>query len=326
VARDGVVIRAANDRRITSEQADFDVAADTALFQGKVVATKEKNVLKGERLYVDRKAGRSRLETPGDGGRIAATFYQAAGSQKQRPRPQPAAEALQTIGGSFKNDPDAPMEVEADTLDVLDTAKKAVFKGKVRARQGDMLLRTSELTAFYSGSTGLGLPTTANDAGAKGKGADEGQLVRLEASNDVLLTSKDGQTASAKSATFDVKANTALLVGDVFVTKPGNDPRDPQKQKITVLEAPRLKIDLTTGVYWMEANPSSAMAPPPHAEKGPKGPALSSSSPATAPDGTTRAEGRPCAPGKVCGLIYPNQVRDKALDALKKKAPAVDVR
>ena len=232
------------------------------------MATQEKNVVKGERLFVDRKTGTSRLETPGGGGRIAATFHQAAGSQAQRKKPPPAAEALQTIGGSFKNDPDAPMEVEADTLDVLETAKKAVFKGDVRARQGEMLLLASELTAFFSGTTGLGLATAADDTGAKAKGQDKGQVVRLEAKDKVLLTSKDGQTASAKKATFDVKANTALLVGDVVVTKPGNDPRDPQKQRITVLEAPRLKIDLTTGVYWMEADPTRTVGPPAGRDEG----------------------------------------------------------
>jgi lipopolysaccharide transport protein LptA len=317
-ARNGVEITAGNDRRITGELVDFDVAADTALFQGKVVATQEKNVLKGDRLFVDRKAGKSRLE-PADGGRIAATFYQAAGAQAQRTKPQPTAEAFQSIAGSFKNDPDAPMEIEANTLDVLETAKKAVFKGDVRARQGDMLLLASELTAFYSGPTGLGIATAADDAGAKAKG----QIVRLEARNEVLLTSKDGQSASAKSAIFDVKANTALLVGDVLVTKPASDPRTPQKLRTNVLEAPRLKIDLTTGVYWMEAGPSSAVADPTHR---PDGPAVSSNPPVTSSADTTKAEGRTCAPGKACGLIYPNQVKDKALDILKKKAPGLNAR
>ena len=135
---------------------------------------------------MDRKAGTSRLETPGDGGRIAATFYQAAGAQAQRRKPQPAAEALGGIAGSFKNDPDAPMEIEADTLDVHEATKRAIFKGNVRALQGEMLLRTSELTAFYAGSTGLGL-VAADDAGAKAKAQDKGQIVRLEARSDVLL-------------------------------------------------------------------------------------------------------------------------------------------
>jgi hypothetical protein len=319
-ARNGVDISAGNDRRITSELVDFDVAADTAMFQGKVVATQDKNVLKGERLFVDRKAGTSRLE-PADGGRIAATFYQAAGAEAHRTKPQPAAEAFQSISGSFKNDPNAPMEVEASTLDVVETAKKAVFKGDVRARQGEMLLLASELAAFYAGPTGLGAAIPADDPGAKAKGQNKGQILRLEARNEVLLTSKDGLSASAKSAIFDVRANTALLVGDVLVTKPASDPQN--LQRTNVLEAPRLKIDLTTGVYWMEAGPSAAKGPSPPELRGP---AVSSNPPATSSGDTPKAEGRTCAPGKACGLIYPNQVKDRALDVLKKKVPGVDAR
>jgi lipopolysaccharide export system protein LptA len=324
-ARNGVEITVGNDRRITSEQADFDVAGDTALFQGKVVATQEKNVLKGERLFADRKAGKTRLETPGEGGRIAATFYQAASDGPKAQQPSPAKQAagalLDGIGGSmssFKNDPNAPMEVEADTLDVLDEAKKAIFKGNVRARQGDMLMLTSELTAFFSGSTGLGLATAADEV-AKAKGQEKGQVVKMEAKNKVLLTSKDGQTASANSAIFNVKANTALLIGDVFITKPTDDPR-----KTNVIEAPRLKIDLTTGVYWMESDPSPAVATPPREPKAP-GPAVSSTPAATSSTDTTKAEGRPCPAGKTCGVFYPPD-KGKGTDTTKKKAPATDGR
>ena len=88
-ARNGVDVTAGTDRRITSEMADFDVAADTALFVGNVVAVQEKNILKGGRLFVDRKAGKSRLETPGEGGRIAATFH--PNNQQARPAKRPAA-------------------------------------------------------------------------------------------------------------------------------------------------------------------------------------------------------------------------------------------
>ena len=64
--------------------------------------------------------------------------------------------------GSFKSDPNAPIEIEADTLDVLDASKKAVFTGNVWAKQGEMVVRTVELTAFYTGQSGLGLlPTPA---------------------------------------------------------------------------------------------------------------------------------------------------------------------
>jgi hypothetical protein len=58
----------------------------------------------------------------------------------------------------------------------------------------------------------------------------------------------------------------------------------------------------------------------------PDGPAVSSNPPVTSSADTTKAEGRTCAPGKACGLIYPNQVKDKALDILKKKAPGLNAR
>src|SRR6185295_12299995 len=84
VAKSGTVVTIGTDRRVTSEEADFDAKADTALFTGNVVVNQQKNVLLGKRLFIDRKAGTSRLEAPAEGGqpagRIAATFYQ--GDQK----------------------------------------------------------------------------------------------------------------------------------------------------------------------------------------------------------------------------------------------------
>ena len=40
------------------------------------------------------------------------------------------------LGVTFKTDPKAPVDVEADTLDILDQSKMAVFKGSVVAKQG----------------------------------------------------------------------------------------------------------------------------------------------------------------------------------------------
>ena len=116
-------------RRPASE-AEFDAKADTALFTGDVVVNQLRNVLQGKRLFIDRKAGTSRLETPAEdgqpAGRIAATFYQsdnkggAAVEAEVRSRQAAAAAAAPDgVMGSFKMDPNAPMDIEADTLDVL---------------------------------------------------------------------------------------------------------------------------------------------------------------------------------------------------------------
>ena len=306
-ARSGVVITAGSDRRVSSDLADFNAEADTALFVGNVVVKQDKNVLKGQRLFVDRKSGKSQLESPGEGsepaGRIAATFYQSnAGTEPQpRAKPAPAAEAAQlAMLGSFKRDPTAPMEVEANTLDIIDGSKKAIFSGNVKAEQGDMVIRTVEMTAFYTGQAGFGLSNPADNTGAKSK--EQGQLVRIEARRKVLITSKDDQTATADWANFDVKANTALLGGGVVVTR-GKD----------TAAGPLLKIDLTTGLYRFEAEggdtPAAVLKPP-------SAPTTSSTS-SSGPDA--------CPPGRQCAILYPKDAKDKAKDLLK-KAPAGDAR
>ena len=240
VAKNGAVVTIGADRRVTSDEAEFDAKADTALFTGNVVVNQLKNVLQGRRLFVDRKTGKSRLEAPAEAGqpagRIAATFYQNDGKTGTQPKPKSqageAASAVQgSVFGTFKTDPNAPIDVEADTLDVHDQAKQAVFRGKVKSQQGDFIVRTIEMTVFYTGQTGFGLPSSGDEAAGKGGS----QLTRVEARQKVLIVSKDGQTATGDWANFDVKANTVLM-GDHVVVSRGKD----------VAEGPRLKIDLTT--------------------------------------------------------------------------------
>ena len=306
-ARNGVDITAGTDRRVTSDLADFDVVADTALFTGNVHVTQEKNVLTGGKLFVDRKAGRSRLDdgTPG-GGRIAAMFYQnqKAGAQAKTKSTSETADAAQAalLGGSFKSDPNAPMEIEADTLDVHDVSKRAVFSGNVWAQQGGMVIRTVELTAHYTGQTGLGMP--AADDASKAAGA---QIGRIEAKQKVLITSKDGQSATADWANFDVKANTAVLGGNVVVMR-GKD----------IVEGSRLKIDLATGMYRFEDEAVAAGAKQ-------AAPAQAASVPATSSSPPGSSEGRTCPPGKQCMLFYPKETKEKAKELIK-KAPIPEIR
>jgi lipopolysaccharide transport protein LptA len=204
--------------------------------------------------------------------------------------------------GTFKTDPNAPMDIDADTLDVHDTAKQAIFRGNVKAQQGDFVMRTVEMIAFYSGQTGLGAPSAPTDDAAARGGA---QLVRVEAKQKVLITSKEGQTATGDWAIFDVKANTVLLGGRVVVSR-GKD----------VAEGPRLKIDLTTGMYRFELDekaPAAAVTPPPATPATPAEPV-----PAAAPGASGFPTGRTCPPGKQCVLFYPKEAQDRAKDLLKK--------
>jgi lipopolysaccharide export system protein LptA len=311
------------------------------LFDGHVVATQEKNVLKGGRLTVDRKAGKTRLETPGQGGRIAATFVQSGAAPAKQTKRQQVAEAVNdTVGlASFKTDRNAPMDVEADTLDVLDASNKAIFRGNVVAKQGELTLRTAELTAFYSGQTGMGFSSTPADnpapkgkspEKAKGKSQDKAQdktpekapdkaeekseITRLEARYGVTMVSGD-RSASAKWADFDVKANTALLGGaPVTVTRATNDPLKPD-----VIVGERLKVDLTTGISQFE-NEGPVLPPIPPIAKAP----ATSGSPVETSGATPAQKVEACAPGRTCVLLYPNKAKDRMIDAAKKRLPADD--
>jgi LPS export ABC transporter protein LptC/lipopolysaccharide transport protein LptA len=307
VAREGAVISAGSDRRVVSQEVDFDAKADTALFTGGVVVSQGRNVLNGRRLFVDRKSGKSRLDSPPEGGqapgRITATFAQAetksAAGKAKTSAGDPASGLQEQLFGSFKTDPNAPIDIEADSLDVNDPVRQAVFHTNVRAQQGDFVLRTVELTATYTGQSGLGLGPAA---GAGDKSA--AQLQRVEAKQRVLITSKDGQTATGDWAIFDVKANTVLLGGRVVVTR-GKD----------VAEGPRLKIDLATGMYRFEPEPEAGA---------PAQPAVGAAPP-PAVDPRNGADSDPskrtCPPGKQCALFYPKDAKERAKEVGRRVLP-----
>jgi LPS export ABC transporter protein LptC len=305
LASKGAVITAGADRRVSSQEVDFDAKADTALFTGGVVVNQGRNVLNGRRLFVDRKAGKSRLDSPADAqqpqGRITASFYQtetkSAPNKPKAAAAEAASQVQQQLFGSFKTDPNAPIDVEADSLDVNDPVRQAIFHTNVRAQQGDFVLRTVELVAFYSGQSGLA------SGGGQANDKTSAQLTRIEAKQKVLINSKDGQTATGDWATFDIKANTVLMGGRVVVTR-GKD----------VAEGPRLKIDLTTGTYRFETEAEGAGAA-----------AVVSAPPAppepVKPGVETDPTKRTCPAGKQCALFYPKDAKDRAKEVGKKVLP-----
>ena len=148
-----------------------------------------------------------------------------------------------SVFGTFKTDPNAPIDIEANTLDMLDPAKQAIFRSKVKSQQGDFIVRTVEMTVYYTGQSGFGLTAAAATMRQGGVLPAHPRGGRQK----VLIISKDGQTATGDWANFDVKANTVLLGGHVVVSR-GKD----------VAEGPRLKIDLTTGMYRFELETEAA--------------------------------------------------------------------
>jgi lipopolysaccharide export system protein LptA len=136
----------------------------------------------------------------------------------------------------FSKNRNQPVKIEATTLELREKDKVATFLGNVNLVQGDTTLKCKALVVYYDGdATGSGMKT-ANP----GPGGQQ-QIRRLEAKGGVVVTQKD-QTATGDNGTFDMRANTVTLVGNVMVTQGPN-----------VLRGDRLVVDLTTGVSRVES-------------------------------------------------------------------------
>ncbi len=318
IARTGVVLTAGVDRRIGADVVDFDVKADTALFMGTVELTQGRNVFRGGRLTVDRKAGKSRLDAPpatasaAPPGRIAATLIQAAetakiGAPSAKPKPTtvPGSDGANAIGG-LRGDPNAPTDIEADTLEVNEATKQAIFRGKVVAKQGDYTIQAAELVANYAGQTGL-LAGAADAA----KGAVGGaQLTTIETRGGTRIISKDGKEAEGQTANFDVKANKVVMAGPQGVTL---------RQAANEIKGARLKMDLTTGEALVEnsgtlGGSSVAQAPTPAQ--------LSiAAKPGVAPP--VQPTACPAGGGQTCLIVYPEQLKQAAEGKVTSGPPIV---
>ncbi|WP_316858774.1 LptA/OstA family protein [uncultured Cohaesibacter sp.] len=115
------------------------------------------------------------------------------------------AQGMADVASGLRTDPDAPIEIEADQLDIYDKEKVAIFKGDVRAVQGDTTLLTATLTIHYEGG-----------------GAGTAQsITRLEAHGGVKVIQLD-QQASGNSASVDMDKEIIILNGDVVLTQGQN--------------------------------------------------------------------------------------------------------
>jgi lipopolysaccharide export system protein LptA len=321
-----VVMTQQPERRISAEIVLLDQKADTALLTGDVMVTQGRNKMRGSRLAIDRKAGTAKLASPPlanrPAGRITTTFYQSE-TTRRAPRGETGggdAGTLGALGTSFKTDPNAPVEVEAVSLDVNDMRHTAIYAGGVVARQGEFVIRTEEMTAHYNGETGL-LATAAPRSSPHGKsragGPGGSELKRIEARRGVVVTGSDGQQATGEWATFDVAANTIVMGGNVTVSQ--------GRQIVRANEGKRLVIDLGSGITRFEAEPGAGAA-----AGGPKvsGAFATSATPAASASNAKGVNPSRCPPGAVCksgrleAIFYPGQIREKAKAKVEQSPPA----
>jgi lipopolysaccharide export system protein LptA len=128
----------------------------------------------------------------------------------------------------FATNPDDPIEIESDSLEVQDQSQEATFIGNVIATQGGMKLHSDRLKATYAKSGGK--------TNAAQPGGEKTQIREILATGNVHVMSKDDQSADGDWARYIV-ANRNIYMGDKVVLSQGKN----------VIRGTKLVIDLNTG-------------------------------------------------------------------------------
>ena len=144
---------------------------------------------------------------------------------------------------------DAPVQIEAATLEVHDKSKTATFSGNVQVVQGDTTMKCRSLVVFYGQEVGLGesTPQASNTTSVKSpRGAQN--IRRIEARGAVTVITKD-QSASGDLGIYDLKTKTITLSGNVVVSQGQN-----------VIHGERVVVDTETGNARVESGATGASA------------------------------------------------------------------
>jgi lipopolysaccharide export system protein LptA len=123
--------------------------------------------------------------------------------------------------GPFRQDPEEPVEVTSERLEVDQNGGVATFIGDVIVVQGQMRLTAPRVRVEYT--TG-----------------DEGKIQLIHATGGVTMVNGE-ETAEGEDAVYSVDAGTVVMSGDVIVTQGPN-----------VLAGQQLFVDLDTGTGTME--------------------------------------------------------------------------
>jgi lipopolysaccharide export system protein LptA len=155
-------------------------------------------------------------------GIILATATFAATTAPAQVKQQSSVSALK---GHNTN---APVDVNADRIEVQDRADRAVFTGNVHAVQAEMTLDTPRLTVAYSNAQGPG---------------GSPQIQRLDAAGGVVVKSPT-ESAKGDFGIYDLNRGLITLIGNVQLIQQQNQ-----------VNGARLVIDLNSGRAVVDGGP-----------------------------------------------------------------------
>jgi lipopolysaccharide export system protein LptA len=183
----------------------------------------------------------------------AAVFAAPAQSSLAQTRLAQGGAAPAAAKPGLSENKDAPVQIEAATLEVHDKSKTATFSGNVQVVQGDTTMRCRSLVVFYGQEVGIGeagaeatTGTTVKSPLGGTKGAQN--IRRIEARGAVTVLTKD-QNVSGDLGIYDLKTKTITLSGNVVVSQGQN-----------VIHGERVIVDTETGNARVESGGSGAGA------------------------------------------------------------------
>ena len=152
---------------------------------------------------------------------LAVTAIVASAAMAQVRQQQPVS----ALKGHNTN---APVDVQADRIEVQDRADRAVFSGNVHVVQTDMIMDTPRLTVAYTNAQG---------------GAGNPQIQRLDASGGVVVRSPS-ETAKGDFGVYDLNRKLVTLIGNVQLNREQNQ-----------VNGSRMVIDLDSGRAVVDGGP-----------------------------------------------------------------------
>ncbi len=139
------------------------------------------------------------------------------------------------------HDSTLPVEITADSLEVLQAEDKAIFSGTVQAKQGDLDIRSSRMTVFYKKS------------GQKNE--SQGRVSKVEIDENVFISTPN-EVAKGDKGIYDVDDGIISLEGNVTLTSGKN-----------IVKGSKLVYNLKTGQSKMVNTGSTNSAKPDKKER-----------------------------------------------------------
>ena len=134
------------------------------------------------------------------------------------------AQSREPVSALKGHDSNAPVDVNADRIEVQDRADRAIFVGNVHVKQAELTLDTQRLTVAYSSDGGV-------------------QIRRLDAAGGVTVRSPS-ETAKGDFGIYDLDRKLITLIGNVELTR--------QNDRVS---GARLVIDLDSGRAVVDGGP-----------------------------------------------------------------------